>query len=147
MLLSGVTYRWGTKKLPRKTHKGLRKVACIGAWHPSRVCFSVPRAGQYGYHHRSVHKTFSKICSITVTELSISFRSVLKFYSFNRVTTEIFLRFGRILHIPSAFHLVNQNFRIIFGFLGMQYKRFSSGSDMYYVYRFLRLNDKIICKS
>ncbi|KAG5205815.1 Ribosomal protein L3-domain-containing protein [Trichophyton interdigitale] len=25
---SGVTSRWGTKKLPRKTHKGLRKVAC-----------------------------------------------------------------------------------------------------------------------
>lgn len=23
----GVTHRWGTKKLPRKTHKGLRKVA------------------------------------------------------------------------------------------------------------------------
>merc|ERR1712095_55254 len=30
----GVTSRWHTKKLPRKTHKGLRKVACIGAWHP-----------------------------------------------------------------------------------------------------------------
>jgi large subunit ribosomal protein L3e len=48
----GVTYRWGTKKLPRKTHKGLRKVACIGAWHPARVSFSVPRAGQCGFHHR-----------------------------------------------------------------------------------------------
>jgi large subunit ribosomal protein L3e len=33
----GVTTRWGTTRLPRKTHKGLRKVACIGAWHPSRV--------------------------------------------------------------------------------------------------------------
>eukprot|EP00794_Sanderia_malayensis_P009311 gene9311-10293_t len=48
----GVTYRWGTKKLQRKTHKGLRKVACIGAWHPARVQYSVPRAGQCGYHHR-----------------------------------------------------------------------------------------------
>lgn len=48
----GVTYRWGTKKLPRKTHKGLRKVACIGAWHPARVGYSIPRAGQCGYHHR-----------------------------------------------------------------------------------------------
>ena len=27
----GVTSRWYTKKLSRKTHKGLRKVACIGA--------------------------------------------------------------------------------------------------------------------
>jgi len=49
----GVTSRWHTKKLQRKTHKGLRKVACIGAWHPSRVSFSVARAGQKGYHHRT----------------------------------------------------------------------------------------------
>merc|ERR1712179_850110 len=49
----GVTSRWNTKKLPRKTHKGLRKVACIGAWHPSRIQSTVPRAGQKGYHHRT----------------------------------------------------------------------------------------------
>jgi len=49
----GVTARWGVRKLPRKTHKGLRKVACIGAWHPSRVSFTVARAGQDGYHHRT----------------------------------------------------------------------------------------------
>merc|ERR1719376_1576151 len=49
----GVTSRWGTKKLPRKTHKGLRKVACIGAWHPSRGAYSVARVGQKGYHHRT----------------------------------------------------------------------------------------------
>merc|ERR1712200_30573 len=51
--VKGVTSRWHTKKLPRKTHKGLRKVACIGAWHPSRVQYSVARAGQKGYHHRT----------------------------------------------------------------------------------------------
>jgi ribosomal protein L3 len=49
----GVTTRWGTRRLPRKTHKGLRKVACIGAWHPANVRYSVPRAGQNGYHHRT----------------------------------------------------------------------------------------------
>lgn len=49
----GVTARWGTKKLPRKTHKGLRKVACIGAWHPANVMFTVARSGQDGYHHRT----------------------------------------------------------------------------------------------
>jgi len=49
----GVTTRWGTTRLPRKTHKGLRKVACIGAWHPARVPYSVARAGQNGYHHRT----------------------------------------------------------------------------------------------
>lgn len=28
-------------------------MACIGAWHPSRVSFTVARAGQKGYHHRT----------------------------------------------------------------------------------------------
>merc|ERR1711865_793956 len=49
----GVVPRWGVTRLPRKTHKGLRKVGCIGSWHPSRVKFSVARAGQNGYHHRT----------------------------------------------------------------------------------------------
>jgi large subunit ribosomal protein L3e len=49
----GVVNRWGVSRLPRKTHRGLRKVACIGAWHPARVGFSVARAGQAGYHHRT----------------------------------------------------------------------------------------------
>eukprot|EP00871_Galdieria_phlegrea_P002892 jgi/Galph1/3603/GphlegSOOS_G2286.1 len=49
----GVVHRWGVTRLPRKTHRGLRKVACIGAWHPARIQYSVPRAGQNGYHHRT----------------------------------------------------------------------------------------------
>ena len=49
----GVVHRWGVACLPRKTHRGLRKVACIGAWHPERVSFTVARAGQNGYHHRT----------------------------------------------------------------------------------------------
>lgn len=48
----GVISRWGVTRLPRKTHKGLRKVACIGAWHPARVAYSVARVGQKGFHHR-----------------------------------------------------------------------------------------------
>jgi len=50
---AGVVTRWGITRLPRKTHRGLRKVGCVGAWHPARVKFSVARAGQNGYHHRT----------------------------------------------------------------------------------------------
>jgi len=65
----GVTTRWGTKRLPRKTRKGLRKVACIGPWHPSRVFFSVARSGQMGYHHRTeVNKKIFKIGKSRLTE-------------------------------------------------------------------------------
>jgi len=49
----GVISRWGVTRLPRKTHRGLRKVACIGPWHPARVSYSVARVGQKGYHHRT----------------------------------------------------------------------------------------------
>merc|ERR1719276_678203 len=42
----GVVTRWGCSRLPRKTHRGLRKVACIGSWHPQRVQWQVPRSGQ-----------------------------------------------------------------------------------------------------
>lgn len=50
---TGVVKRFGVTRLPRKTHRGLRKVGCIGAWHPARVSFAVARSGQYGYHHRT----------------------------------------------------------------------------------------------
>lgn len=49
----GVVKRWGVRKLPRKTHKGLRKVACIGSWHPERVRYTVARAGQLGSFKRT----------------------------------------------------------------------------------------------
>ena len=37
----------------KKTHRGYRRVGCIGAWHPARVRFTVGRTGQLGYHHRT----------------------------------------------------------------------------------------------
>jgi len=49
----GVVTRWGVTRLVRKSHRGLRKVACIGTWHPTRVQFQVPRSGQRGYGHRT----------------------------------------------------------------------------------------------
>jgi len=50
---NGVVSRWGVTRLVRKSHRGLRKVACIGSWHPARVQFQVPRSGQTGYFHRT----------------------------------------------------------------------------------------------
>ena len=51
---NGVITRWGCSRLVRKSHRGLRKVACIGTWHPARMQVQGPRAGQRGYHHRTV---------------------------------------------------------------------------------------------
>jgi len=49
----GVIKRFGVKHLQKKSHRGYRKVGCVGAWHPSRIRWNVPRAGQLGYHHRT----------------------------------------------------------------------------------------------
>ncbi|CAO2607552.1 60S ribosomal protein L3 [Lemmus lemmus] len=58
----GVTSCWHTKKQLCKTHWGLCKVACIGAWHPAQVAFNVAQAGQKGCHHRT--EINKKICKI-----------------------------------------------------------------------------------
>jgi len=58
----GVVTRWGVTRLPRKTHRGLRKVACVGAWHPARVQWTVARHGQMGFHHRTdINKKVYKV--------------------------------------------------------------------------------------
>ncbi|UCC57981.1 MAG: 50S ribosomal protein L3 [Candidatus Bathyarchaeum sp.] len=49
----GPVKRWGIKILPRKSRKTRRGVAAIGPWKPARVLYTVPRAGQMGYHQRT----------------------------------------------------------------------------------------------
>ncbi len=49
----GPVKRFGVKILTRKNSKIRRAVACIGPWHPSRVLYTVPRAGQLGFHQRT----------------------------------------------------------------------------------------------
>jgi len=49
----GPVKRWGVKILPHKSRKTKRGVAAIGPWKPPRVLYTVPRAGQMGYHQRT----------------------------------------------------------------------------------------------
>lgn len=51
---TGVVKRFGVRILPRKSNKGIRKVACIGAWHPAGVLRTVARAGQMGSFKRTL---------------------------------------------------------------------------------------------
>jgi len=49
----GVVKRHHVSILHRKKRKSRRVVGCIGPWHPARVSWRVPRAGQMGYHGRT----------------------------------------------------------------------------------------------
>jgi len=61
---AGVVKRYGVTRLPRKSHRGLRKVGCIGPWHPTAVFTTVARSGQLGYHSRTeINKKIYRIGS------------------------------------------------------------------------------------
>lgn len=49
---SGPVKRFGVKLRFHKTEKGQRKVGSLGPWHPARVTFRVPMAGQMGMFTR-----------------------------------------------------------------------------------------------
>jgi large subunit ribosomal protein L3 len=49
----GPVKRWGVNILQHKSRKTKRGVATLGPWKPPRVLYSVPRAGQMGFHQRT----------------------------------------------------------------------------------------------
>jgi len=48
----GPVKRFGVSLRSHKSEKGVRKVGSIGPWHPARVTFRVPMAGQMGFFSR-----------------------------------------------------------------------------------------------
>jgi large subunit ribosomal protein L3 len=48
----GPVKRWGVSILQHKGRKTKRGVATLGPWNPHHIMYSVPRAGQMGYHQR-----------------------------------------------------------------------------------------------
>lgn len=81
---AGVIERWGVRKLPRKTHKGLRKIGCVGGWHPERIRFTIARAGQCGYHHRTelnkriyrIGKSAKEVTDNATTEADVTQKNI-----------------------------------------------------------------------
>jgi large subunit ribosomal protein L3 len=48
----GPVKRWGVTILQAKGRKTKRGIATLGPWNPHHLMYSVPRAGQMGYHQR-----------------------------------------------------------------------------------------------
>jgi large subunit ribosomal protein L3 len=48
----GPVRRFGISLKNHKTEKGLRRPGSLGPWHPARVTFRTPQAGQTGFHNR-----------------------------------------------------------------------------------------------
>ena len=48
----GVITRFGVTRKQHKSRKTVREVGVISPWHPATVMYTVPRAGQMGFHQR-----------------------------------------------------------------------------------------------
>lgn len=51
--IQGPVKRWGVKTRQHKSRKTVRGVATLGPWTPHYVMYTVPRAGQMGFHQRT----------------------------------------------------------------------------------------------
>ncbi len=49
----GAVKRWGIKLLAKKSEKVKRKAGNLGPWHPHKVLWTVPQAGQMGFFRRT----------------------------------------------------------------------------------------------
>lgn len=49
----GVLKRWNVKKKQHKSRKSVREVGSLGPISPQSVMYTVPRAGQFGFHQRT----------------------------------------------------------------------------------------------
>jgi large subunit ribosomal protein L3 len=58
----GAVKRIGVEKQRRKSTGKVRHVGTLGPWHPARVMYTTPQAGQMGYHKRTeINKRILKI--------------------------------------------------------------------------------------
>ncbi len=53
--IQGPVKRWGVRILSHKSRKTIRGVGSIGPWTPAYVTYTVPRAGQTGFHQRTTY--------------------------------------------------------------------------------------------
>jgi large subunit ribosomal protein L3 len=91
--LQGQVKRFGLNLKAHKSEKGVRTLGTGGAWHPCRVTFRDPRAGQMGFFTRAIYN--NKIIDVSsITEKDINPKEGFK--HFGRIKTDYMLVFGSI---------------------------------------------------
>ena len=75
----GPVKRFGISLKAHKSEKGVRRPGSLAPWHPARVTFHAPMAGQLGFFSR-VHYNLKLISSGSIKELNINPKSGFKNY-------------------------------------------------------------------
>jgi large subunit ribosomal protein L3 len=90
----GPVKRFGVSLRPHKSEKGIRKVGSIGPWHPPRVMFRVPMAGQTDFFTRKTQN--NKIIKIgKISEKNINPKQGWKHYG--KIKTDYLILTGSVL--------------------------------------------------
>jgi len=76
--LQGPVRRFGISLKQHKSEKGVRRPGSLGPWHPARVTFRVPQAGQTGFHTRVVYN------SLILTKENISKKEITPSAGFHK---------------------------------------------------------------
>jgi len=91
--LQGPTKRFGLSLKSHKSEKGVRGPGSLGPWHPARVDFRAPMAGQMGFFARVVYN--NKIISINnINEKDINSKEGFKKYG--KIKTDYIILNGSI---------------------------------------------------
>jgi large subunit ribosomal protein L3 len=89
---SGPVKRFGITLRFHKSEKGVRKVGSIGPWHPARVTFKVPMAGQLGMFTR-VHYNQKILSLVKATENENQIKGVK---NYGDIKTDYIILYGSV---------------------------------------------------
>lgn len=91
--LQGPVKRFGIGLKQHKSEKGVRRPGSLGPWHPARVTFRVPMAGQVGFFTRVVYNT--KLININdINEKNIN--SMSGFKNYGAIKTDYVIVIGSV---------------------------------------------------
>jgi large subunit ribosomal protein L3 len=110
---AGPVKRFGITLRFHKSEKGVRKVGSIGPWHPARVTFRVPMAGQLGMFTR-VHYN-QKILSMVKAEETE--RQLKGIKNYGDVKTDYMIVYGRQVLITTPLRPTKEQGKKIFEFI------------------------------
>ena len=106
--LQGTVKRFGLTLKAHKSEKGRRTLGSGGPWHPSRVDYTQPRAGQMGFFTRIVYN--NKIINIgSISEKDIN--PACGFNGFGKIKTDYLIVQGSIQGAPRRQLLITMPLR------------------------------------
>src|SRR3989344_8274618 len=106
--LVGTVKRFGIALKQHKTEKGVRRPGSLGPWHPARVTFVTPMAGQLGMFSR-VHYNLKVVSSANINEKKIN--PVSGFRNYGNVKTSYIIIKGSVQGPAKRQMLLTPSFR------------------------------------